>query len=254
MYLWFPAKKRTVDTSGAQLEQADRGAASGPVWIVKPVAANQGHGIFMTRDASLLLHDYLGWRPRPPGARVCLSVHVQALVCVACLSSWYKTPPRPPGLTPRTRSTRQQPPQPLQLPQQEQELFLVIAMAGPGAARRRAQRHRHRSNLPRTGTVAVVQFRIVLRVSHSPNGFYARVLTVSPNGFYERLLTVSAHYSCLTTIFSVSLVEGGEVGTYQRRSAQLSSPSAAQCRSAQRLLQLLSHDRKEGRAIRTCCE
>lgn len=43
-----------------ELRRPDRGRASGKVWIVKPVAANQGHGIFMTRDASLLLHDYLG--------------------------------------------------------------------------------------------------------------------------------------------------------------------------------------------------
>jgi hypothetical protein len=32
---------------------------------VKPVAANQGHGIIVTNDVSLLLSDYLGYSQRP---------------------------------------------------------------------------------------------------------------------------------------------------------------------------------------------
>ena len=59
-----------------ELRRPDRGRASGKVWIVKPVAANQGHGIFMTRDASLLLHDYLGTCSAVSHVMCCACSHV----------------------------------------------------------------------------------------------------------------------------------------------------------------------------------
>ena len=47
-----------------QLQAQEAGEPGAKIWIVKPVAGNQGHGILVTRDAAMLLNDYLGWRKR----------------------------------------------------------------------------------------------------------------------------------------------------------------------------------------------
>ena len=47
-----------------QLQAQEAGEPGSKIWIVKPVAGNQGHGILVTRDAAMLLNDYLGWRKR----------------------------------------------------------------------------------------------------------------------------------------------------------------------------------------------
>ena len=53
-----------VVAPGEDAKDEEAGEPGAKIWIVKPVAGNQGHGILVTRDAAMLLNDYLGWRKR----------------------------------------------------------------------------------------------------------------------------------------------------------------------------------------------